>query len=189
MGIAVEGPAFIFGDNKSVSYNSSIADSVPKKKVNAIAYHFVREGSTSDKWRVKYIRTDDDNVANMLTKPLEVKRKRENDFLVWYCIMHFYCNEGEHKFFFSQKICIFVSFPDNVIEFWEDVNKKYCHNKLSFLNLRGWQLLSFNQHHWLPNNSAIKIFDSVCDMYLYFVECIVLTPISKIEQTLHRKEN
>ena len=69
MGIPVEGPAFIFGDNKSVLANSSLPNSVLQKKSNSIAYHFVREGSAKDEWRTTYVPTTD-NVADLLTKPL-----------------------------------------------------------------------------------------------------------------------
>ena len=76
MGIPVDGPAFIFGDNKSVLVNSSQPDSVLKKKSNSIAYHFVREGSATDEWRVTYIPTAQ-NVADLLTKPLGGGEKRQ----------------------------------------------------------------------------------------------------------------
>ena len=41
MGIAINGPAYVFGDNKSVLVNSSKPTSVLKKKSNSIAYHLV----------------------------------------------------------------------------------------------------------------------------------------------------
>ena len=44
MGIPVEGPAYIYGDNQSVLANTTIPDSTLKKKSQSIAYHFVREG-------------------------------------------------------------------------------------------------------------------------------------------------
>ena len=75
MGIPVEGPSFIFGDNKSVLVNSSKPDSVLKKKSNSIAYHFVREGCAANEWRVTYINTHS-NVADLLTKPLGGGEKR-----------------------------------------------------------------------------------------------------------------
>ena len=50
MGIPVEGPAYTYGDNKSVSANSSVPDSVLKKKYNSIAYHFAQEGCATDEW-------------------------------------------------------------------------------------------------------------------------------------------
>ena len=76
MGIPVEGPAFIFGDNKSVLANSSLPDSVLQKKSNSIAYHFVREGSAADERRIAYTPTND-NIADLLTKPLGGGAKRQ----------------------------------------------------------------------------------------------------------------
>ena len=55
MGIPVDGPAFIYGDNKSVLSNASIAESVLKNKSNSVAYNFVRDGSANDEWRVAYV--------------------------------------------------------------------------------------------------------------------------------------
>jgi hypothetical protein len=49
MGITVDEPAYIFGDNQSVLANTSGPASTLKKKSNAIAYHFVREGCAKDK--------------------------------------------------------------------------------------------------------------------------------------------
>ena len=43
MGEFVNGPAYIFGDNKSVLSNGSIPDSVLRKKSNSTANHFMRE--------------------------------------------------------------------------------------------------------------------------------------------------
>ena len=80
MGIPVEGPSFIFGDNKSVLVNSSKPDSVLKKKSNSIAYHFVREGCAANKWRVTYINTHS-NVADLLTKPLGGGKKNEESLV------------------------------------------------------------------------------------------------------------
>ena len=77
MRIPVEGPAFIFGDNKSVLSNSARPDSVLRKKSNSIACHFVREGSATDEWRVAYIPTNQ-NVADLHTKPLGGDEKRRN---------------------------------------------------------------------------------------------------------------
>lgn len=75
MGIAVNGPALIQGDNKSVLYNSSIPDSTLKKKSQSISYHFVREGAARDEWRTAYVNTHD-NPADLLTKVLPMGEKR-----------------------------------------------------------------------------------------------------------------
>ena len=76
MGIPVEGPTYIYGDNQSVLANTTIPDSTLKKKSQSIAYHYVREGVARDEWRTSYVNTHD-NEADLLTKQLPhgVKRK------------------------------------------------------------------------------------------------------------------
>ena len=69
MGTPVDEPAFIFGDNQSVLANTTMLESTLNKRMQSIAYHFVREGSARDEWRTAYINTHE-NVANMLTNPL-----------------------------------------------------------------------------------------------------------------------
>lgn len=76
MGIPCEGPCYVFGDNKSVLYNATIPDSALKKKSQSIAYHFIREGSARDEWRMAYINTHD-NEADLLTKTLPSGEKRK----------------------------------------------------------------------------------------------------------------
>ena len=46
MGIPVVNPCFVYGDNQSVLWNSTIPDSM-LKKTSSVAYHFVREGVMS----------------------------------------------------------------------------------------------------------------------------------------------
>ncbi len=75
MGIPCEGPAYIFGDNQSVLFNTSIPDSTLKKKSQSIAYHFIREGAARDEWRTAYVNTHL-NPADLLTKPLPCGQKR-----------------------------------------------------------------------------------------------------------------
>ena len=48
MGIPINGPTFVYSDNKSVLVNSSKPDSVLRKKNNSVAYHHVCEGSARD---------------------------------------------------------------------------------------------------------------------------------------------
>jgi hypothetical protein len=69
MGITVDEPAFVFGDNQSVLANTTAPGSTLKNKSNAIAYHFVWEGCACDEWQKTYINTNK-NVADHLTKPL-----------------------------------------------------------------------------------------------------------------------
>jgi hypothetical protein len=69
MGIAIEGPCSVFCDNESVVKNSSIPESILKKKHNAIAYHHVRESAVAGIVRIGYIHRST-NLADMFTKPL-----------------------------------------------------------------------------------------------------------------------
>ena len=76
MGIPVEGPMYIYGDNQSVLANTTIPDSTLKKKSQSIAYHFVREGVARDEWRTSYVNTHDIE-ADLLTKQLPHGEKRK----------------------------------------------------------------------------------------------------------------
>ncbi len=71
MGMTVDEPTFVFGDNQSVLANTTAPVSTLKKKSNAIAYHFIqeREGCAHDEWHTAYVNTSN-NVAYLLTKPL-----------------------------------------------------------------------------------------------------------------------
>ena len=75
MGIPVEGPTWIYGDNQSVLANTT-TDSTLKKKSQSIAYHFVCEGVPRDEWRTSYVNTHD-NEADLLTKQLPHCEKRK----------------------------------------------------------------------------------------------------------------
>jgi len=75
MGIPVDQPTYIHADNKSVLANSSDPESSLKKKSNSIAFHFVREGTARDEWRLRYINTHEDP-ADLMTKCLAPGEKR-----------------------------------------------------------------------------------------------------------------
>ena len=75
MGIPIEGPTYIKGDNQSVLANTTIPDSTLKKKCQSIAYHFVREGCARDEWRTAYVPSSE-NEADLFTKPLPFGEKR-----------------------------------------------------------------------------------------------------------------
>jgi hypothetical protein len=75
LGIPCEGPTYIFGDNQSVLFNTSIPDStIKKKKPQSIAHHFVREGAAHDEWRTTYVNAHL-NPADLMTKPLPSREK------------------------------------------------------------------------------------------------------------------
>ena len=77
MGIPVENPCFIYGDNQSVLWNTSKPESVLKKKTSSVAYHYVREGVSADEWRTAYINTKL-NPSDILTKNLPAGINRYN---------------------------------------------------------------------------------------------------------------
>jgi hypothetical protein len=85
MGIPVDFPTFIFGDNQSVLANTSIPHSTLKKKSSSIAYHFVREGVAKSEWRTAYLNTHY-NPSDMCTKSLPggEKRTRFTSFILHY---------------------------------------------------------------------------------------------------------
>ena len=62
-------------DNQYVLSNTTMPQLMLKKKSNYITYHFLREGTASDKWRATYINTND-NKCDLLTKPLLYGEKR-----------------------------------------------------------------------------------------------------------------
>ena len=76
IGIPVNGPAYIYGDNKSVLFNTSIPDSTLKKKSQSIAYHFTKEGAAWDEWRTDYVNMHE-NDSDLLTKQLPSCEKRK----------------------------------------------------------------------------------------------------------------
>ena len=76
MGIPVNGPCYISGDNKSVLANTTDPGSTLKKKTQSIAYNFVREGVARSEWRTSYVNTHE-NEADLLTKLLPSGVKRE----------------------------------------------------------------------------------------------------------------
>ncbi|EJK43689.1 hypothetical protein THAOC_37840 [Thalassiosira oceanica] len=91
MGIRVDEPAYIYGDNQSVLANSSNPGVTLKKKTLAIAYHFVREGCVRNEWRTAYISTHEN--ADLFTKPLPNGDKRwkfVSKILVWLAPHQYY---------------------------------------------------------------------------------------------------
>ena len=69
MEIPCGGPAYILGDNQSVSCNTTIPSSTLKKKYQSIAYHLIREEVARDEWRIEYIKSGN-NDSDLLTKNL-----------------------------------------------------------------------------------------------------------------------
>ena len=76
LGVKVEGPTKMYGDNQSVIVNTSLPSSSLKKKHNAVSYHRVREAVAADIIRLFHI-PGTQNTADVLTKPLGPKTHYE----------------------------------------------------------------------------------------------------------------
>jgi hypothetical protein len=65
LGVTLDGPALMLGDNMSVFLNTTVPSSVLKKNYNAIAYHRVREAIATRIMRFGYMKSDE-NVSDVL---------------------------------------------------------------------------------------------------------------------------
>jgi hypothetical protein len=69
LGVELDRPELMLGDNMSVVLNTTFPSSVLKKKHNAIAYHRVRDAIAARIMRIAYIKSEE-NVSDVSTKPL-----------------------------------------------------------------------------------------------------------------------
>ena len=76
MGVPVDGPTYIYGDNMSIINNTSKPESVLKKKSNSICYHFIREVVAMKECFTTHVPTLR-NFADLLTKCLSGKKRRD----------------------------------------------------------------------------------------------------------------
>ena len=70
LGVPLDGPALMLGDNKSVVVSTAVPSSVLKKKHCAINWHRCREALAAKTLRFVHIDTGD-NPSDVLTKPLD----------------------------------------------------------------------------------------------------------------------
>jgi hypothetical protein len=68
LGVELDSPAIMLGDNMSVVLNTSVPSSFLKKKNNAIAYHRVIEATAGKVMKYAYVKSHE-NVSDILTKP------------------------------------------------------------------------------------------------------------------------
>ena len=73
LGVPINGPSILLGDNLSMIKNCSLPSSTLKKKHNALAYHQVREAVAAKVIILGHI-SSDKNLAVCLTKPLGGKK-------------------------------------------------------------------------------------------------------------------
>jgi hypothetical protein len=69
MGVPINGPANVYGDNEAVVKSTTAPESTLKKKHNAINYHRVREGVAAGTIRIAWENTAT-NISDLLTKLL-----------------------------------------------------------------------------------------------------------------------
>jgi len=69
LGVGIQGPTIMYGDNQSVVISTTTPSSTLKKRHNALAYHRVREAVAADIISFRFIRSAL-NWADILTKPL-----------------------------------------------------------------------------------------------------------------------
>jgi hypothetical protein len=69
LGVDLDGPTLMLGDNMSMVLNTWVPSSVVKKKHNAIGYHRVREAIAAKVMRFACVKIEE-NVSDILTKPL-----------------------------------------------------------------------------------------------------------------------
>ena len=76
MGVPIDGPLLIYGDNVSVIHNTQQPESTLKKKSNLIAYHAVRESVAMGESLTGHVGTND-NPADLATKVLYCKKRQD----------------------------------------------------------------------------------------------------------------
>ena len=69
LGVPIDGPTYLFGDNMSMVTSSTVPSSSLKKRHNILSYHCVREAVAADIVRVIHI-PGTENPADVLTKSL-----------------------------------------------------------------------------------------------------------------------
>jgi hypothetical protein len=70
IGVPLDGPALLLGDNMSVVLNTTVPSSVLKKKHCACAYHQIWESIAGSAVRFASYVSSKRNLADLLTKPL-----------------------------------------------------------------------------------------------------------------------
>ena len=76
MGIPINNPALVYGDNQSVLWNTKVPDSTLKKKSSAVAYHYCREGVSRKEWLTNYVHTSE-NPSDIMTKSISNLQDRK----------------------------------------------------------------------------------------------------------------
>ena len=87
MGVPMEGPTHMYGDNMSTIHNTQCPESQLKKRSNRICYHAVREAVAMGELLTGHVKTDE-NPADLLTKVVGGGQKRKNLVLIYLYDIH-----------------------------------------------------------------------------------------------------
>ena len=77
MGVLIEGPAYVYGYNMSVIYNTSRLDSTLKKKANSVCNHAIRESAAMGEIMTTHVPILD-NPAGLCKKVISGGQKRNH---------------------------------------------------------------------------------------------------------------
>ena len=89
MGVPIDGYCHTCVDNMSVVNNTSIPESVLKKKANRIAYHYVRSKCAEDVLRITYENTKT-NLADILTNVPNAPTSIHDRMVISFLTFHTY---------------------------------------------------------------------------------------------------
>jgi hypothetical protein len=67
MGVSIDGPSYIYGDNMSIIHNTQCPELTLKKKLNSVCYHAIQEVVAMNKCLAGHVSTHD-NLADLCTK-------------------------------------------------------------------------------------------------------------------------
>ena len=76
MGVSIDVPSYVYGDNMSIINNTSKPESCLNKKHNSICYHFVCEDVAMKECLTTHV-PNLQNFADLLTKCLSGKKRRD----------------------------------------------------------------------------------------------------------------
>jgi hypothetical protein len=77
MGVPIDGPSYVYGDNMSVIHNTQRPESTLKKKSNSICFHAVRESVAMQERLTGHV-SSENNPADIATKIVPPGRKRDH---------------------------------------------------------------------------------------------------------------
>ena len=83
MGETLTGTTYVYGNNMSVIYNTSLPELTLKKKSNSICYHAMHEEVASGECLKTHYKTRD-NYSDMMTKVLYGQKKQDNVSCILY---------------------------------------------------------------------------------------------------------